>query len=117
MANFKRIEFFNKRGEKLVGILHLPATKSNVVYIVVHGFASNKDRFRFRKIANSLTKIGISTFRFDLGGSGESQEREITVSAQVDDLKAAIELMQKRGFKRIGLIGEKSRWLGILISI
>ena len=110
----RRIEFFNKHRDKLVGVLHIPTRKTDVVYIIAHGFTSNKDRPRFKQIASALVSLGVAVFRFDFGGSGESQVREITVSSQVDDLGAAIELMHKNGFKRVGLIGES---LGGLVAL
>ena len=114
MATMDRIEFFNERNERLVGVLHIPANKSKIAYIIAHGFTSNKDRNRFKQIAAALNKIGIAVFRFDFGGSGESQNREITVEAQVADLEAAIELMRDYGFSKIGLIGES---LGGLVAL
>ncbi len=89
----KRIIFQNSKGERLVGMLHFPKQKTNWIFIISHGFTSNKDRPRFKSIAQALVKNSFAAFRFDFGGCGESQEREITVKDQVDDLQAAIRLM------------------------
>lgn len=110
----QKIIFRNSRGEKLVGILHRPKRECDRVFIIAHGFTANKDRVRLRMIADALAENGYAAFRFDFGGCGESQEREITVKGQVADLKAAITLMRQRGFRKVGLVGES---LGGLTSL
>jgi len=110
----KKITFQNSRGTKLVGVLHLPKEKTDSAIIISHGFAANKDRTRLIKLAEALSKNGFVVLRFDFSGCGESEDREITVKNQVDDLKSAVEFMQKNGYSNIGLLGES---LGALISI
>ncbi len=110
----EKVVFENSKSERLVGILHLPEEKTNRGFIIAHGFTSNKDRIRFIKIAQTLAEKGWVVLRFDFGGCGESQEREILVKSQVDDLKSAMKLMQKRGISWLGLIGES---LGGLTTI
>lgn len=110
----KKITFQNSRGKNLVGVLHTPKEKTNSAVIVSHGFAANKDRARFIKLAESLSENGFTVLRFDFGGCGESEDEEITVQNQVDDLKSAINYMRKNEYKNIGLLGES---LGGLISI
>ena len=110
----KKIAFQNSRGTKLVGALHLPEEKTDSAVIVSHGFAANKDRTRLIKLAKTLSKNGFVILRFDFGGCGESENREITVKDQVDDLKSAINYMRENGYSNIGLLGES---LGALTSI
>lgn len=112
----KKITFQNSRGTRLVGVLHLPVPeeKTNSAVIISHGFAANKDRTRLIKLAETLSKNGFATLRFDFGGCGESEDREITLKSQVDDLKFAINYMRKNGYSSIGLLGES---LGGLTSI
>ena len=110
----KKITFQNSKGIKLVGVLHLPDEKINSAVIISHGFAANKDRTRLIKLAETLSKNGFAVLRFDFGGCGESEDREITLKNQVDDLKSAINYMRKNGYSNIGLLGES---LGGLTSI
>ncbi len=110
----EKIAFQNSRGTKLAGVLHLPKEKANSAIIISHGFAADKDRACLIKLADSLSENGFTVLRFDFGGCGESEDREITVKNQVDDLKSAIEYMIKKGYSNMGLLGES---LGGLISI
>jgi hypothetical protein len=47
-------------------------------------------------LASALQKGGITAFRIDFGGSGESEEREITIKAEIDDLLSAVKLLKMR---------------------
>ncbi|WJX96516.1 hypothetical protein P8452_77713 [Trifolium repens] len=66
----KRIVIPNKHGEKLVGILHDSGTKE--IVILCHGFRSSKESKTLVNLAAALEKAGISSFRFDFSGNGES---------------------------------------------
>lgn len=110
----EKISFKNSEGLNLIGLLHTPAKPADAVVVICHGFTSNKDRPRHQKLADALAKEGIAAFRFDFGASGESGDREITVHAEVDDLKSAIACMRERGYRRIGLMGES---LGGLVAL
>lgn len=61
----------NSRNEKLVGLLH--ETGSKEVVVLCHGFRSNKDNTILKNMAIALEKEGISAFRFDFSGNGESE--------------------------------------------
>jgi pimeloyl-ACP methyl ester carboxylesterase len=102
----KKVTFQNSEGLKLVGVLHLPKEKTKNAIIISHGFTSNKDRTRLIKLANALSKNSFATLRFDFGGCGESEDREIIISGQTKDLKAAINYMKKLGYNNFGLVGE-----------
>ncbi|KAA8523256.1 hypothetical protein F0562_009679 [Nyssa sinensis] len=61
----------NSYGEKLVGILH--ETGSTEIVILCHGFRSSKENNTMVNLAVALQKEGISAFRFDFAGNGESE--------------------------------------------
>ncbi|GMN36010.1 hypothetical protein TIFTF001_005688 [Ficus carica] len=61
----------NSHGEKLVGILH--DTGSKELVILCHGIHSSKERIPMVNLAAALEKEGISAFRFDFAGNGESE--------------------------------------------
>ncbi|KAH7519216.1 putative uncharacterized protein YDL057W [Ziziphus jujuba] len=61
----------NKHGEKLVGLLH--ETGSVEIVILCHGFRSTKDNNIMVNLAVALENEGISAFRFDFAGNGESE--------------------------------------------
>lgn len=108
----ERVVFRNSKGLNLVGILE--PVKTDKIAILAHGFTSGKDRPKFVKTAEALSAVGIASLRFDFAGSGESDNREITVAGQLDDLKSAIDFCRKMGYSKIGLLGSS---LGGLICI
>ncbi|XP_057466768.1 uncharacterized protein LOC130756291 isoform X1 [Actinidia eriantha] len=61
----------NKYGEKLVGTLHETGTAE--IVILCHGFRSTKDNDTMMNLAVALEKEGITAFRFDFSGNGESE--------------------------------------------
>ncbi|XP_043722272.1 uncharacterized protein LOC122669553 isoform X2 [Telopea speciosissima] len=61
----------NSHGEKLVGVLH--NTGSTELVILCHGFRSSKEYDTLMNLAAALEKEGISVFRFDFAGNGESE--------------------------------------------
>ncbi|KAI3989287.1 hypothetical protein MKX01_004836 [Papaver californicum] len=67
----QRVIVKNNYGENLVGVLH--ETGSTQVVILCHGFQSSKDSRINMSLAEVLTKQGISVFRFDFSGNGESE--------------------------------------------
>ncbi|KAK1413855.1 hypothetical protein QVD17_29591 [Tagetes erecta] len=61
----------NDCGEKLVGLLH--ETGSKEIVIVCHGFQGTKEYSMMEELSFALEKQGISAFRFDFSGNGESE--------------------------------------------
>ncbi|KAF3793292.1 hypothetical protein EJ110_NYTH09668 [Nymphaea thermarum] len=61
----------NKNGHMLAGVLH--DVGSGRLAVLCHGFRSNKEQETLLNLANSLTREGISAFRFDFSGNGESE--------------------------------------------
>ncbi|KAL7258192.1 hypothetical protein ACSBR1_004331 [Camellia fascicularis] len=70
-ASQQKITIPNNFGEKLVGILH--ETGSVEIVILCHGFRSTKERDIMVNVAVALEKEGITAFRFDFAGNGESE--------------------------------------------
>ncbi|KAJ7979344.1 alpha/beta-Hydrolases superfamily protein [Quillaja saponaria] len=67
----QRIIIPNKQGEQLVGILH--ETGSAEIVILCHGFTCTKDHLILVNLAAALENAGLSSFRFDFTGNGESE--------------------------------------------
>ncbi|XP_028751609.1 uncharacterized protein LOC114711386 isoform X1 [Neltuma alba] len=61
----------NKQGNKLVGILHDSGNLELV--ILCHGLGASKEDNIMVNLASALGKAGISSFRFDFTGNGESE--------------------------------------------
>ncbi|KMT17939.1 hypothetical protein BVRB_2g034590 isoform D [Beta vulgaris subsp. vulgaris] len=89
----------NHHGENLVGILH--DTSSKELVIVCHGIKSVKERIPMVSLAAAIGKIGISAFRFDFAGNGESEGsfRYGNYHREAEDLHAVVQHF--RGIGRI----------------
>ncbi|XP_059633123.1 uncharacterized protein LOC132275932 isoform X2 [Cornus florida] len=67
----QKIVITNNNSEKLVGILN--ETGSTEIVILCHGFRSSKESNTMVNLAVALENEGLSTFRFDFAGNGESE--------------------------------------------
>ncbi|KAI3814482.1 hypothetical protein L1987_14122 [Smallanthus sonchifolius] len=70
-AEQQKIIIQNSCGEKLVGLLH--ETGSKEIVILCHGFQGTKEYSMMVELSFALEKQGISAFRFDFSGNGESE--------------------------------------------
>ncbi|XP_061965233.1 uncharacterized protein LOC133689392 isoform X2 [Populus nigra] len=87
----RRVVIENNHGEKLSGILH--ETGSKQLVIVCHGFQSSKERIPMVNLAAALEKEGISAFRFDFAGNGESEGsfQYGNYRREAEDLRAVVQ--------------------------
>ncbi|KAL6274478.1 hypothetical protein ACE6H2_025170 [Prunus campanulata] len=87
----QKIIVTNKHGEKLVGLLH--ETGSEEIVILCHGFRSTKETTTITNLAIALENEGISAFRFDFAGNGESEGtfQYGNYRGEADDLHAVIQ--------------------------
>ena len=109
----KKITFKNSRSLNLVGNIY-PADSDKII-ILAHGFTSDKSaNGRFDRLAEELNKAGFNALAFDFSGCGESDDDTVTVGKEVDDLKSAIAFAEKKGFRKIALLGVS---LGGLVSL
>ncbi|KAG7598679.1 Serine aminopeptidase S33 [Arabidopsis suecica] len=67
----QKIVIPNSNYEKLVGLLH--ETGSTEIVVLCHGFRSTKNDLVMKNVAAAIEKEGISAFRFDFSGNGESE--------------------------------------------
>lgn len=104
-ARRQKIMIQNSHGEKLMGILH--ETGSQELVIVCHGFRSSKDRIPMINIAAAFEKEGISAFRFDFAGNGESEGsfQYGNYSREAEDLLAVVQYFHKEKRRVVALIG------------
>ncbi|KAM1479176.1 hypothetical protein ACFX2I_026503 [Malus domestica] len=87
----QRIIVPNKHGEKLVGLLH--ETGSADLVILCHGFRDTKEHYIMVNLAVALENEGISSFRFDFAGNGESEGtfQFGNYRREADDLRSVVE--------------------------
>ena len=104
----EKLHFKSSRETRLCGILSNPTNnRAKPVVILCHGFSTSKDGRTYVRLEEILNKHGISTFRFDFFGHGESEGpfEEITTSEAADDVLKAIEFLKESGYAKIGLFG------------
>ncbi|OVA08157.1 hypothetical protein BVC80_1721g13 [Macleaya cordata] len=101
----QRITIENNYGEKLAGVFH--EVGSTEIIILCHGFRSSKETSIIVNLAGALTEAGISVFRFDFSGNGESEGsfEYGNYSKEADDLHAVV--LYFSGVKRVigGILG------------
>lgn len=113
MPKLEACVFQNSKGQNLVGIMHHAAGSGlRPAVVVAHGFAGNKlgGSRRFVEFARYAAEQGLSVFRFDFAGSGDSDGDliDLTLDQEMDDLRAAIDAvlaMEGVDPERVGLVG------------
>jgi dipeptidyl aminopeptidase/acylaminoacyl peptidase len=116
----EKVIFKNKKGEKVVGILHKPENiEKPPIVVTCHGFGSSKDSNTYKTLASNLCKNGIAVLRFDFYGSGESQGKleDFTISEGIEDLESALNYVETLNFVDKGRIGIFGSSMGGMISI
>ncbi|XP_072966510.1 putative uncharacterized protein YDL057W isoform X1 [Typha angustifolia] len=101
----ERIQIVNKYGEKLAGMLHQVGSKKLV--IICHGFRASKDDNIMLNLTAALTREGISVFRFDFAGNGES-EGEFQYGnyrREADDLRSVISHFSEQKYEITAIVG------------
>jgi hypothetical protein len=115
----EKIFFKSSHNHQLCGILSNPTEdKTEPIIILCHGFSSSKEGRTYTSLEAILNKNGISDFRFDFFGHGESQGlfENITTSEAVDDVLKAIVFLQKKGYTKIGLMGSSFGGMASLLA-
>ena len=106
----EKIYFKNKHGEKLCGILTVPAdtSKKHSLVILCNGFSSSKESRTYLFLSKQLFKYQILSLRFDFYGHGESDGRfeDITITEGYEDILSAIDYVRNLGYvNKIALFG------------
>ncbi len=107
----EKVEFYNDKKQKIVGLLSLPENKNQAIAIIIHGFKGTKEYYSFsNNSVKPLTDEGIAVLRIDCRGTGESdlEFKDFTIKSESEDILTAIDYV--KGLKginsdRIALIG------------
>src|SRR5688572_15086449 len=93
----ERFDFPNGTGERLAGVLDLPAGEPRATALFAHCFTCGKNVVAAKRIAEALTAQGIAVLRFDFTGIGSSEGEfaNTTFSSNVADLIAAADHLRK----------------------
>ena len=95
----KNLNFKNKEGKELSGILHLPVDDKPIAIIIfAHCFTCNKDLRAVRNLSAEISSQGLGIFLFDFTGLGKSDGdfSDTNFSSNVDDLIKASKMIEKR---------------------
>jgi alpha/beta superfamily hydrolase len=113
------VEFANRSGRRLRGMIHQPGESfsgrpAGVVFF--HGFTGDRmeSHWLFVKCSRDLERAGIASLRFDFFGSGESEGefREATLEGEVADAQDAVDFFRREG----GIDGERLGLLGLSLG-
>lgn len=114
-----KVFFKNSKGVKLCGLINVPKNAiEGFIVIFVHGHSSSKNTKNFVRLTEKLDKVGVSAFRIDIHGHGESggDFSETTVTEAVDDILQAIKYVKGLGYKKIGLLGSSFGGIASIIT-
>ncbi len=113
----EKIFFTNNRRLKLCGVLETANSASKEVVVMVHGYSSGKDSSTYVMLAKAFSEKNLNSFRFDLAGNYESEGKfeEQTISTMVEDINAAVKMLQKRGFEVFDVIGSSGGGLASMV--
>ena len=106
----RTISFQNGRGLTLRGLLHVPQ-KYETAVIFLHGFPSNCHGFTATRIREALEKTKNLFLRFDFSHTDSSEGRfeDKLMSKEVEDIKYAIDFVEKSyGFRKLVLMGHST---------
>jgi uncharacterized protein len=84
-------------GLQLVGTLVEPEQGADRAVVLIHGGGVTREEAGFfARLAQGVGEAGVTSLRFDLRGHGESEGRQedLTLSAILNDIQAAIEHVQ-----------------------
>ena len=97
------VEFPNRAGKTLRGMMHRPAGARHrrvPAVTMFHGFTGNRmeSHWIFVKCSRALAQAGIASLRFDFYGSGESAGdfREVTLRGEIADGRAAVAFLRRQ---------------------
>ncbi len=112
----RALVFANPRGQRLAGVWHEPDGAPDRAVVVAHGLLSGKDSAKHREVCARVAAGGVAALRFDFAGRGSSEGSlaGLTVSGEIEDLRAAIATARSLGVRDVGLIGSS---LGGAVSI
>jgi dipeptidyl aminopeptidase/acylaminoacyl peptidase len=111
--------FSNDSGFKLCGVLSNPAGNTKIPIITLcHGLSTSKDGRTYSRMEAMLNQKGISTFRFDFYGHGDSEGKfeDLTLSEAINNVHKAIHVLKNSGYEKIGLMGSSFGGFASLIA-
>lgn len=114
----KKVFFKNSKGNKLCGLLTVADADKGIIAILCHGHSSGKNSKSIATLDSELVSRGVSVFRFDFYGNGESEGKfeDSDLTETSDDALQAIAFAKSQGFKKIILMGSSFGGLASIIA-
>ncbi|KAG9135597.1 hypothetical protein Leryth_002327 [Lithospermum erythrorhizon] len=111
----QKIYIPNKNNNKLVGVLH--DTRSKGIVVICHGYRCTKEFFTLVNLAVALESEGISVFRFDFSGNGESEGsfQFGNYQEEVEDLRSVVEHFTHSGRAVTAVLGHSKGGNNVLL--
>lgn len=111
-----KIFFTDSKGTELCALL--ADVGKDKIAILCHGHGTSKESKSWSAIVPILNAAGVSTFRFDFLGNGESEGdfAESKLSDSIDATLKAIALVKSKDFKKIILVGSSFGGLSSTIT-
>ncbi len=101
------LSFIDPQGHRVASVLAIPDGGTKRIAVLCHGFFSGKHSTTNKTLTRLLEAQGIATLAFDFFGQGESEGpfEVLTTTQAISQAMAALDLVRKKGFTRIGLMG------------
>ena len=114
----QRVQFEGAHGQRLVGLLEVPAGDVTATALFAHCFTCGKDNLAAARISRALRRRGIAVLRYDVTGLGESggDFGDATFSSDVADLAAAAEYLRSRDMAPSLLVGHSLGGAAVIAS-
>lgn len=111
-------EFTGSQGDRLAGLLELPAGEVKAVALFAHCFTCSKDSFAAARISRALAARGFAVLRFDFTGLGASDGdfANTNFSSNVEDLVIAARALEERLQAPSLLIGHSLGGTAVIVA-
>ncbi|KAJ7538201.1 hypothetical protein O6H91_11G037800 [Diphasiastrum complanatum] len=111
----QKYAILNTVGERLIGILD--DAKSDKLCVLCHGFRSSKEDITLCNLASTFVQEGLSSFRFDFSGNGESdgEFRYGNYQKEAEDLRSVILFWRNRGQEVVSIVGHSKGGNAVLL--
>ena len=96
------LTFKDEQGHRISAVLSRPSQPSTAAVVLCHGFLSSKNSTTNKTLTRMVNEAGLTTFRFDFFGQGDSEGpfEDITVSLAVGQAHAAVGFRQVAGLRK-----------------
>jgi len=110
----EKVFFEANTGRKLCGILN--SVDNRKIVILCHGSDSSKESLTYVNFAKRINDIGVSSFRMDFSGHGESEgiPEDYSIKNAVEEILSAINYLKERGFQKFALLGSSRGGTSVL---